>query len=375
MWDVATGADTTTAPAPQTSAAPEDEMNVQLGAKTQMKVHRRAHGQRSNPHHDHVPSDEMDLLIETINSNDLGWKADVCKLQKHHHMYDADKCDKKDRVNLAQTGSFSEQLGEAFMGTDAVTDGKKSAEAKAFGQGPEFQQAWATLQKWQQYGKASEIPDAELPEQFDLRNVDGYDFTGAVRNQGACGSCYTVSFTQATESRLKVKYGKEVPTLSPQFLLSCNYMTEGCEGGWPHFHAYFAENGHLVEEKCAPYRAMTVGGKCSDYKDCPGVAKVSRSYDVGGAYGQSSEALMMKEVLRNGALCTEFQAPNLFATYSSGLFTAEGFEALHMMAAQETGDTKATDISTKTLNDRGFAWKNLNHSVIVVGWGVDKENG
>jgi hypothetical protein len=30
-------------------------------------------------------------------------------------------------------------------------------------------------------------------------------------------------------------------------------MTEGCEGGWPHFHAYFAENGHVVSEKCAPY--------------------------------------------------------------------------------------------------------------------------
>lgn len=35
---------------------------------------------RSNPHHDHVPSDEMDLLIQTINTIDLGWKADTCKL-------------------------------------------------------------------------------------------------------------------------------------------------------------------------------------------------------------------------------------------------------------------------------------------------------
>jgi len=55
------------------------------------------------------------------------------------------------------------------------------------------------------------------------------------------------------EARLKVKYGYEPPTLSPQHLLSCNYMTEGCEGGWPHFNAYFAENGHLVSEECAPY--------------------------------------------------------------------------------------------------------------------------
>jgi hypothetical protein len=54
---------------------------------------------RFNAHHAHVPSDENDLLISTINSLDLGWKADVCKLQKHHAEY-GDHCDS---VNLAQT--------------------------------------------------------------------------------------------------------------------------------------------------------------------------------------------------------------------------------------------------------------------------------
>jgi len=40
-------------------------------------------------------------------------------------------------------------------------------------------------------------------------------------------------------------------------------MTEGCEGGWPHFHAMFAENGYLVSEECAPYKAVTLGLTCS----------------------------------------------------------------------------------------------------------------
>jgi len=35
---------------------------------------------RSNLHLEHKPSDEMDLLISTINNMDLGWKADICKL-------------------------------------------------------------------------------------------------------------------------------------------------------------------------------------------------------------------------------------------------------------------------------------------------------
>jgi C1A family cysteine protease len=28
-------------------------------------------------------------------------------------------------------------------------------------------------------------------------------------------------------------------------------------------------------------------------------------------------------------------------------------------------------VSDKTLNDAGRAWQNLNHSVMVMGWGVD----
>jgi len=176
-----------------------------------------------------------------------------------------------------------------------------------FGQGPLFASALAEAQKYQtKYTTSDAIPDSEVPVFFDWRNVGGYDFTGKIRDQKQCGSCYTMAFTQTMEARLKLKYGKEAEQLSPQMLLDCNYMTEGCEGGWPHLHAYFAENGYLVGESCAPYQAQTLGTTCSQYKDCKPVARVRRSYDVGGAYGQTSERHMMKEILRNGALNTEF---------------------------------------------------------------------
>jgi C1A family cysteine protease len=75
-------------------------------------------------------------------------------------------------------------------------------------------QAWG-----KKYKTADEIPDSEIPDQYDFTNIDGYDFTNPVRDQGACGSCYTVSFTQVIESRLKLKYGKEAPQLSAQYLM------------------------------------------------------------------------------------------------------------------------------------------------------------
>lgn len=55
----------------------------------------------------------------------------------------------------------------------------------------------------EQYKLASEIPEDEIPSSFDLRNVGGVNFMGRVRDQGACGSCYTVSFISVIESRLK----------------------------------------------------------------------------------------------------------------------------------------------------------------------------
>ena len=86
---------------------------------------KRADSKRNNAHHEHQPSDTMDILIDAINTMDLGWKADVCKLQKHHNKYG--KHCHKDQVNLAQT--FSNENEE---------DNAVQEEKLKFGHGPEF---------------------------------------------------------------------------------------------------------------------------------------------------------------------------------------------------------------------------------------------
>jgi hypothetical protein len=93
-------------------------------------------------------------------------------------------------------------------------------------------------------------------------------------------------------------------------------MNEGCDGGWPHFHGYMAENGHLVSEECAPYKGSTRGDKCSNYSECPPIAKVTDSYWIGKGYGDSGEKKMMKEIIRNGAVNGELQCPKVFGMYT-----------------------------------------------------------
>lgn len=123
-----------------------------------------------------------------------------------------------------------------------------------------------------------------------------------LRDQGHCGSCYTVSFTQIAENRLKLKYGKSIPLLSPQYLMTCNYLNEGCDGGWPFFHGFFSENGYMVTEECAPYQGKTKGDHCGNYAKCSPHSKIEKTYFVGKGYGDTSEKKMMKEIIRNGAV-------------------------------------------------------------------------
>lgn len=250
---------------------------------------------RKNLHLEHVPSDETDLLIETLNSSNLGWKADTCKLSKTHKQYGvgSENCNSGNTLMLAQTSSSqSEQM---------------ELETESFGQTAAFAGVLQKAQSWAKtYASADEIPDDKLPENYDFRNLDGVDFTNPVRDQGHCGSCYTVAFAQAVESRLKLKYGKKVPMLSSQQIMTCNFLNEGCGGGWPHLNGYFMEHGHMVSEQCAPYKGNTKGKSCKDYQQCPPIAKVQKTRFVGGGWGEVSEKQIMKEMIRNGPVSAEF---------------------------------------------------------------------
>ena len=83
------------------------------------------------------------------------------------------------------------------------------AGTKPFGsESDDFFRALNKAQSWKKkYNDIDEIPDSMVPSSYDFRNIDGYDFTGPVRDQAECGSCFALSFIQVIEARLKLKYG------------------------------------------------------------------------------------------------------------------------------------------------------------------------
>jgi C1A family cysteine protease len=49
----------------------------------------------------------------------------------------------------------------------------------------------------------------EMPINFNWEDVMGFDFTGDVKDQKGCGSCYAIATTSMLESRVKIWFGKE----------------------------------------------------------------------------------------------------------------------------------------------------------------------
>lgn len=94
--------------------------------------------------------------------------------------------------------------------------------------------------------------------------------------------------------------------------MQCNYMNEGCDGGWAVFHGFFAENAGILTEECAPYKARTKNHKCSDYAHCKPHVKVTRSYYVNGYNFAPTEMQIRKEMLMNGPVTTEFKCDESF---------------------------------------------------------------
>lgn len=144
--------------------------------------------------------------------------------------------------------------------------------------------------------------------------------------------------------------------------MQCNFMNEGCNGGWPLLNGYFGESFSVPLESCAPYQASTAGDSCSNYSKCPKAVRVQKSYYIGGSYGSSSEAAMMKEIRANGPIVADIDVPLGFSYYKSGIFSEDH------QSGEGLSETRINDM---TLKDYHIMWEYINHSIIIVGWGKD----
>lgn len=189
----------------------------------------------------------------------------------------------------------------------------------------------------------------DYPENFDWKHV-----LREAGSQGNCGSCYVFSTTRMTEARLKIKYNYTEP-LSVQHTLDCSFYNQGCSGGYPFLVMKYANQFEMIPEYLEPYTEKT--GVCTDGSNLDDLKFLYKLKDykyVGGSYGSCSEKEIMKEVYVNGPIVVSFEPDYNFMMYKSGIY--------HSLADDswfKSGILKPE-------------WEKVDHSVLLVGWGVEK---
>ncbi|UCH51196.1 MAG: DUF333 domain-containing protein, partial [Chloroflexota bacterium] len=108
---------------------------------------------------------------------------------------------------------------------------------------------------------------ASLPDHFDWRDKDGWDWMTPVRNQGLCGSCWAFSAVGVVEPQYNIRYGNPNLDLdlSEQYLVSDCFVLGNCDGGWHYYALLFIRYEGIPDENCFPY--VAIDRPCSDR--CP----------------------------------------------------------------------------------------------------------
>jgi cathepsin C len=197
-------------------------------------------------------------------------------------------------------------------------------------------------------------PENEIENVSEFsKNFDWKDKLKPAGSQGNCGSCYVYSTIRMLEARLKILYNHDV-NLSIQHALDCSIYNQGCSGGYPYLVMRFAKEFELIPEQCKPY--LEADGKCSvnycDIKSIPYLYKAITNKYLGGSYGQCSQKLIMEEVMKNGPLVVSFEPDYNFMMYKSGIYHS---------------------IDSNTWISKGLPkpeWEKVDHSVLLIGWGI-----
>ena len=118
---------------------------------------------------------------------------------------------------------------------------------------------------------ADQVDISNLPEAFDWRDEG---MVTPVKDQGACGSCWAFSATEAVESAYMIQKGGAETIMAPQQLVDCSWAegNNGCSGGWYYWAYDYLKDAKLMTESSYPYTATD--GTCS-YNEADGVTTVS----------------------------------------------------------------------------------------------------
>jgi C1A family cysteine protease len=128
--------------------------------------------------------------------------------------------------------------------------------------------------QWERAQANVEAPKPKVaygyPTAKDWRNINGQDWTTAIRDQASCGSCTAFGTIAAIESRMEIANGNPNlnPNLSEAHLFYCGCGSCCGTGMHPSSAMDFARDTGIVDEACYPYTAGNQScNACSDWQN------------------------------------------------------------------------------------------------------------
>lgn len=182
-----------------------------------------------------------------------------------------------------------------------------------------------------------DVDESDLPEYIDWVEKGA---VGPVKNQAMCGSCWAFSTTGAIEGVNALVTG-EMVSLSEQMLIDCDTTKDhGCKGGLMDFAFDFVvENGGIDTEESYPYKAEE--GTCDPGRRDRHVVTIDGHEDV-----TPNDEIALKKAVAHQPVSVAIEADQpAFQLYGGGVFDDSGCGV------------------------------NLNHGVLLVGYGVAPVNG
>jgi len=171
-----------------------------------------------------------------------------------------------------------------------------------------------------------------LPPSFDWRTKGA---VGPVKNQGQCGNPEMFTTIESVDGCHFINTGSFVET-SVQQLIDCATQNEGCDGGFidnEGAYIYIMQNGGIDSESCYPF---TDNSQTCKYKPSCCASTVGGYVNI----ISGNETSLQEGVFRNPVAVAIDASQSSFQFYTSGVYY-----------------------------DPGCSSTELDHGVLVVGWG------
>ena len=160
-----------------------------------------------------------------------------------------------------------------------------------------------------------------------------------VKNQGHCGSCWAFAATEVLSDRYCIESdGKTNVDLSPQDLVSCDYLNSGCNGGNLYLSWLSLKYKGVVTDSCLPYTSGEgVLQSCKwFYFKCEDNTPVFKYYAKDFYNFESIDEIKQNMILK-GPVEAAFQIYQDFMSYKSGIYVRNSDEKIGGHAVKVVG--------------------------------------